>query len=201
MHWVSYYVLIGRVDWNQDSLLKLSLICSVMMRSSTTGTKIIYQTRLKVKLKFQKITLNWNFLLTAWLTDAFRQAYLITSKAMSMTFWLLTYLQPERCLLAYHSVHNGLVTLLTVKSIDLVVASLCYGNCLYFFFIVATLFIEVHFKQFLIRTAVQWAEHSWLQSVMDTSLFWYNLGTRHHNFLFDVECVGSPVNTFICKKA
>ena len=29
-----------------------------------------------------------------------------------------------------------------------------------FFFIAATLFIEVHFKQFLIRTAVQWAEHS-----------------------------------------
>jgi len=38
------------------------------------------------------------------------------------------------------------------------------------FFIVATLTTDVLFEQFLIRTAVQWDEHSRKGTIMDTSL-------------------------------
>ena len=90
----------------------------------------------------------------------------ITAKATGLIFWTL--LRPNRCLLAYRSTYSAFFMdlplssfvshsfLLTVKSIDLVVA--CDGFPLEqkpsVFFIVAILIVEVLFEQFLIRTAV-----------------------------------------------
>ena len=87
---------------------------------------------------------------------------------MDLIFHCLMLLQPERCLLAYRSMPNVFsrdlpvssfvfhLSLLTVKSIDLVVARdgfLCTMEIVCIF-MVATLITEVLFKQFLICTAV-----------------------------------------------
>jgi len=133
--------------------------------------------KLQPKPYFSK-SMPWCTILTTWVSnclpvclpaclhDAFRLAKLIAAKAMGF-FHCLMSLQPERCLLAYCSTCNAFFmdllvssfvfhsSLLTVKSVDLVVARdgfLCITETV--FFIVATLIIEVLFKQLLICTAV-----------------------------------------------
>ena len=92
----------------------------------------------------------------------------ITARAVGLIFSLFTSLQPDRCLLAYHSTYNTFFmdlpvssfvshsSLLTAKSVDLAVA--CDGfpskQKLSVFVIVAILIAEVLFKQFLICTTV-----------------------------------------------
>ena len=86
------------------------------------------------------------------------------------TCFCLTSLQPERCLLAYHSTCNAFFralpvssfvfhsSLLTVKSVNLVAGCTwwlpLHNEKSSVFFIVVTFNAEVLFKHFLIRTAV-----------------------------------------------
>ena len=62
-------------------------------------------------------------------------------------------------------------SLLTEKGVDLARARPFVTEIIVRIFIVAILIAEVLFKQFLIRTAVWWVEHSLHRSIMDTSFF------------------------------
>ena len=93
---------------------------------------------------------------------------LITAKAMGLIFHCSTSLQPDRFLLAYHSMYNAFFmdlplsffvshsSLLTGKGVDLARAHDGFPSKQKssVFFIMAILIAEVLFKQFLIRTAM-----------------------------------------------
>ena len=63
------------------------------------------------------------------------------------------------------------------------------------FFIVATLITNVLFKNFLIRTAVQWGEHSRQRTIMDTLLLDI-IEAAEPILPYDMEFVGLSVSQY-----